>query len=126
MQMVLQVCAFVLGLLMLWWLSLRRERSSLWMTVAARADPLVGRQPAHHVAPAPRRPHRRRAGCCCFALVAWAVWKFQHRRKAGQASDLSPPPPIVPPAGSGPAAASAAALLAIPRPRRFGLLGARR
>ena len=46
-----------------------------------------------------------------FLLVAWAVWKFQHRRKAGQASRLSAPPPIDPPAGSGPAAASGAALL---------------
>ena len=33
-QMVVQVCAFVLGLLMLWWESLRGERRSLWMTVA--------------------------------------------------------------------------------------------
>ena len=33
-QMVVQVCAFVLGLIMLWWLSLRPDRSSLWVTVA--------------------------------------------------------------------------------------------
>ena len=61
MQMVLQVCAFVLGLLMLWWLSLRAERSSLWMTIALVLILWSVAAAADDVARAPLGPYRRRA-----------------------------------------------------------------
>lgn len=109
-QMVIQAAAFVLGLLMLGLLSLRSKRSSLWMTIAwvliiwsvAR---LLTMWRVLHVGLIAAVP------ILLFALVAWAVWKFQHRRKVGQASRLSPTPPIVPPSGTGPAASADAALL---------------
>jgi type II secretory pathway pseudopilin PulG len=109
-QMVVQVCGFVLGLLMLWLLSLRAKRSSLWMTIAlvlvlwSIARLLIMWRVLHAglIAAVP---------LLLLLLVAWAVWKYQHRRKVRQASRLSPPPPIVPPASGGPATASGAALL---------------
>jgi type II secretory pathway pseudopilin PulG len=94
-QMVLQVCGFVLGLLMLWLLSLRVERSSLWVTVALvlifwSVQRLLTMWRVLHVGMIAAVP------LLLFALVAWAVWKYQQRRKAGQASRPSPPPPIAP------------------------------
>jgi hypothetical protein len=111
-QMVLQVCGFVLGLVMLWLLSLRSERSSLWMTIALvlvlwSVQRLLTMWRVLHVGLIAAVP------ILLCALIAWAVWKFKHRRKVGQASRLSPPPPIHPPASSGPAAASGAALLVL-------------
>jgi len=104
-QMMIQASAFVLGLFMLWLLSLRRERSSLWMTIAFvliiwSVARLLTMWRVLHVGLIAAVP------ILLFALVAWAVWKFQHRRKVGQASRLSSPPPIAPPS-----AASGAALL---------------
>jgi type II secretory pathway pseudopilin PulG len=111
-QMVLQVCGFVLGLLMLWWLSLRAERSSLWVTIALvlilwSVQRLLTMWRVLHLGMIAAVP------ILLFALVAWALWRYQHRRKAGSASRTSPPPPIVLPAGSGPAASTGAALLVI-------------
>jgi type II secretory pathway pseudopilin PulG len=109
-QMALQVCGFVLGLFMLWLLSLRTERSSLWMTIALvlilwSVQRLLTMWRVLHVGLIAAVP------ILLFLLVSWAIWKFQHRRKAGQASRVSPPPPIVPPGGSGPAASTGAVLL---------------
>ena len=93
-------------------LSLRAERSSLWMTIALvlilwSVQRLLTMWRVLHVGMIAAVP------MLLFALVAWAVWRYQHRRKAGPASRLSPPPPIVPPAGSGPAASTGAALLVL-------------
>jgi len=103
-QMVLQVCGFVLGLLMLWWQWLRRERSSLWLTIGVvllvwSVARLFTMWRVLHVGLIAAVP------LLLFLLVAWAVWKYQRRRKAGPSSYPSAPPPIVPPAGSGSAAA---------------------
>jgi len=109
-QMVLQVCGFVVGLLMLWVLSVHTKRSSLWMAVALvlilwSVQRLLTMWRVLHVGMIAAVP------ILLFVLVAWAVWKYRHRRQARQASRLSPPPPIVPPGGSGPAAATGAAAL---------------
>jgi prepilin-type processing-associated H-X9-DG protein len=109
-QMVLQVSGFVLGLFMLWVLSLRQQRSSLGMTVALllvlwSVQRLLTMYRVLHFGLIAAVP------ILLILLVVWAVWKFQHRRKVGQASGLSTPPPYVPPSGSGPAFPPAAALL---------------
>jgi type II secretory pathway pseudopilin PulG len=110
MQMVIQTSAFVLGLLMLWWLSRRPERSSLWMTIALvlvfwSVARLLTMWRVLHVGLIAAVP------ILLFAFVVWAVWRFQHRGKAEQASHPPSPPPFVPPAGGGHAASSGAALL---------------
>ena len=109
-QMVLQVCGFVVGLVMLWLLSLRTERSSLWMTIALvlilwSVQRLLTMWRVLHFGMIAAVP------ILLFALVAWAVWRYQHRRDAGEPSRPSAPPPIVPTAGGGPAASTGAALL---------------
>jgi type II secretory pathway pseudopilin PulG len=111
-QMVVQVCGFVLGLVMLGVQSLRSRRSSLWMTIALvlvlwSVARLLTMWRVLHVGLIAAVP------LLLGVLMAWAVWKYQHRRKAGQASRPSPPPPIVPRTGSGPAAAAGAALLVL-------------
>jgi len=108
-QMVVQVCAFVLGLIMLWWLSRRPDRSSLWATIAlvlvlwsvARLLTMYRQLHVGLIAAVP---------LLLLVLVIWAVRKYQ-QRKVGQASRLSQPPSVHPPSASGPASSSAAALL---------------
>ena len=124
-QMVVQVCAFVLGLIMLWWLSRRQGRSSLWETVAvvlilwsvARLFTMYRQLHILLIAAVP---------LLLLALVIWAMRKYQHRRKAGQASSLSSPPPMTPP---GPAAAPPPRRRCpapVPGPRRLVASGAGR
>ena len=110
-QMVLQVCGFLLGLLMLWWQLVRRERSSLWMTFAIvlmlwSVSRLLTMWRVLHVGLIAALP------LLVFLLFAWVVAKYTRRRRATLEPPPSPsPPPIPPVAGSGPAAASAAVLL---------------
>jgi hypothetical protein len=109
-QMVLQVSGFVLGLVMFWVLSQSAQRSSLWMTIALvlvlwSVARLLIMWRVLHVGLIAAVP------LLLLLLVAWAVWKFQHRRKVGQASRLSVPPPIAPPTSSGPATSAGVALL---------------
>jgi type II secretory pathway pseudopilin PulG len=104
-QMVVQVCAFVLGLIMLWWLSLRPDRSSLWETIAvvlvlwsvARLLTMYRQLHLGLIAAVP---------LLLLVLVIWAVRKYR-QRKVGPASRLSSPPPVIPPGASGSASASA-------------------
>ena len=104
-QMVVQVCAFVLGLIMLWWLSMRRERSSLWETIAVvlilwSVSRLLTMYRQLHVGLIVAMP------LLLLLLVIWALRKYRQRRKVGQPSRLSQPPPPIPPA-SGPASVTA-------------------
>jgi type II secretory pathway pseudopilin PulG len=104
-QMVVQVCAFVLGLIMLWWLSLRPERSSLWVTIAVvlilwSVSRLLSMYRQLHVGLIVAVP------VLLFLLLVWAWRKYRQRRKAGQASRRSQPPPPIPPT-SGPASVTA-------------------
>ena len=90
-QMVLQASGFVLGLVMLWVLSLRRQRSAFWMTVALvlilwSVQRLMTMWRVLHVGLIAAVP------ILLFLVVAWAVWKFQHRRKAAETSAPYPPP----------------------------------
>jgi type II secretory pathway pseudopilin PulG len=108
-QMVVQVCAFVLGLIMLWWLSLRQGRSSFWATIAlvlvlwsvARLLTMYRQLHLGLIAAVP---------VLLLVLLIWAVRKYQ-QRKVGQASRLSPPPLVNPPGPSGPASSAGATLL---------------
>ncbi|HVM47713.1 MAG TPA: type II secretion system protein [Candidatus Acidoferrum sp.] len=109
-QMVIQSTAFVLGLIMLWWLLRRAERSSLWVTIALvliiwSVARLLTMWRVLHVGLIAAVP------ILLFALVAWAAWKLQRRRRVGEASRLSAPPPIHPHTGGGAATASGTALL---------------
>jgi hypothetical protein len=108
-QMVVQVCAFVLGLIMLWWLSLSPGRSSFWAAIAlvlvlwsvARLLTMYRQLHLGLIAAVP---------VLLLVLVIWAVRKYQQRHKVGQASRLTSPPPVNPPT-SGPASSAGAALL---------------
>ena len=109
LQMVVQVCAFVLGLIMLWWLSLRTQRSSLWETVAvvlilwsvARLLTMYRQLHTGLIATVP---------VLLLVLVLWAVRKYR-QRKAGRPPRPSSSPPSYPPGPGGSASSSAAALL---------------
>jgi hypothetical protein len=107
-QSAVHASAFLLGLVLLWRLARRPERSSFWMAVAvvlvvaSLASHLIAWRLLHLglIAAVPALP---------LALIAWAVWRWRQRRKAAR----PPAPPPAPPADSGAAPAAATALLAL-------------
>ncbi len=115
-QMAVQVCGFVLGLGLLWWLAGRRERSSLRMAVAAAlilwsVASLLTMWRLLHIGLIVAVP------AVLLAALAWVTWKFRQRRQARRTSGkgLPPPepPPQTPPGGSGSPVAPAASALAL-------------
>ena len=101
-QMVVQVCAFVLGLIMLWWLSLRAGAQQPVDDRRGRADPLVGGPPAS--------PCVARSMSCSSPPCRCSCWRSssgpcgntstakQDRRPACPPLPLSiPPVPAAPP-----------------------------
>ena len=88
LMMVVQVCGFVLGVLMLWWLASRSERSSLWMTIAATliiwsVASLLTMWRLLHIGLILALP------TIVFAVAGWGIWRFWQWRKARQM-----PPPV--------------------------------
>ena len=109
-QMVVQVCAFVLGLIMLWWLSLRPDRSSLWVTIAVvlilwSVARLLTMYRLLHVGLIAAVP------VLLFVLVIWAVLEIPAPPQSGTGVPPVRPSPDHSARRSGPASSAGAALL---------------
>ena len=110
-QSTAHVTAFLVGLVMLWRLAGRRERSSFWMTVAVA---LIVASVASHLV-AWRLLHLgfiAAVPLVVFILIGWAIWRWWQWRKAKQAARQSETPPAIPPTPSGSSTAASVALLA--------------
>jgi type II secretory pathway pseudopilin PulG len=108
LQMVLQVCAFILGLILLWAFSLSTRPRSFWMSVAAAlvlwsVISLLTMWRLLHVGLIVAAP------LLLFGLITWVGWQIWLRRKA-VAESASPPPPPLGPAAGGAAPAGAVTL----------------
>jgi type II secretory pathway pseudopilin PulG len=103
-QMTLQVCAFLVGLFMLWWLALQPQRSSLRLAIAAAlvlwaVSRLLTMWRVLHVGLIVAVP------LVIFGLMAWGIYGYWRHRKARRSiTDADEPPTIPPNAGSAPAA----------------------
>jgi type II secretory pathway pseudopilin PulG len=110
-QMILQVCAFSLGLLLLWRLAAHPGSSSFWKAVAAAliiwsVARLLTLWRLLHVGLILTVP------ALLFGLAAWAAWKWRKHYKGTRASRPSGPPPAAPPGAGQPAVPPVAALIA--------------
>ncbi|HWQ90245.1 MAG TPA: hypothetical protein VN673_01145, partial [Clostridia bacterium] len=113
LQMILQVCAFGFGLLLLWALILLRSRRTFWMTVAVglvlwSVTSLLTMWRVLHVGFIVLVP------AIPLALIVWFGWRRWKGRKVAQ---VEPPPPIE--TGGGPATQAGLPLILA-----FALLGA--
>ncbi|HEY5910286.1 MAG TPA: hypothetical protein VJA21_06740 [Verrucomicrobiae bacterium] len=104
LQMVVQVCAFTFGLVMLWWLILLPTRKTFWMAVAAAliiwsvANLLIMWR-LLHLGLIVAMPS------VVAGLATWIGWRAWERWRAARGSHGAQPPPSVPPAGTGAPAA---------------------
>jgi len=110
-QMILQVCAFSLGLLLLWGLAARPGSSNFWKAVAAAliiwsVARLLTMWRLLHVGLILTVP------ALLLGLAAWAAWKWRQHYKATRASRPSGPPPAAPPGPGQPALPPVATLIA--------------
>ncbi len=95
MHMILQVCAFGLGLVLFSVLWIRASRNSFWMAVAAAlvlasVASLLTMWRALHFGFIITVP------AILLALVSWIGWKIWQRRRAARAAKAPPQPPFVP------------------------------
>ena len=95
MQMILQVCGFGIGLVLLAALWLTDSRKSLWMAVAAAlviwsVTSLLAMWRLLHVGLIVAVP------AILLALVCWVTWKIWQRRLAARAASNTTQPPAIP------------------------------
>lgn len=111
LQMVVQVAGFLFGLLLLWWLSLRAQHSSFWMSVAVMlviwsVASLLTMWRLLHVGLIAAVP------ALLLAVVTWAIWRFWQWRKARSLAEPFEAPPGIPPRDGPSTAPSPLALIA--------------
>ena len=111
-QMVLQACGFLFGLILLWALAIRRDRSSFWMTVATAlilwsVARLLTMWRLLHVGLIAAVP------LLLLLLIAWGIARLWRRRRVGPESHEGHAPASPRTGSPGASTASAAGLIGL-------------